>query len=38
MVEFQKAKKYKFGWVIHKCAELGIEIPAKYDRYARYIL
>lgn len=28
---FQKARKYRFGWVLYKCEELGIEIP---DRYA----
>ena len=30
MVRFQKAKKYKFGWVIRKCMELKIDIPSKY--------
>lgn len=31
MKRFQKAKKFKFGWVIHKCEELGIEIPKNYS-------
>lgn len=31
MVKFQKAKKYKFFWVLHKCIELNIPIPDKYN-------
>lgn len=31
MVSFQKAKGYKFGFVLHKCIELGISIPSKYS-------
>lgn len=30
LVAFQKAKKYKFAWAIHKALELGIEVPKKY--------
>lgn len=30
LCEFQKAKKFKFGWVMHKAEELGITIPQKY--------
>ena len=37
MVAFQKAKKYKFAWVLHKCIEQGIEIPEKYN-YMRRIM
>ena len=37
MVAFQKAKKYKFAWVLHKCVEQGIEIPEKYN-YMRRIM
>lgn len=28
---FQKAKQYKFSWVIHKARELNIAIPRKYQ-------
>jgi len=35
MCAFQKDKKYKFGWTIRKCAELGIYIPKKYAYMAR---
>lgn len=31
MQAFQKAKKYKFAWTIHKCLEQKIEIPDKYN-------
>lgn len=37
LVEFQKAKKYKFGWVIHAAKRLGIEIPSKYTYMQRYM-
>lgn len=37
MVEFQKAKKYKFGWALHKCRELSIDIPPKYKYMMRYL-
>lgn len=37
MAEFQKAKKYKFGWALHKCRELGIDIPPKYKYMMRYL-
>jgi hypothetical protein len=38
MQMFQKAKGYKFAWVLHKCMELNITIPAKYDfMLRRYI-
>lgn len=30
LCEFQKAKKFKFGWTMHKADELGIPIPQKY--------
>jgi superfamily II DNA or RNA helicase len=30
MREFQQAKGYKFGFVLHKCMELNIPIPSKY--------
>ena len=29
--EFQKAKGYKFAWTLHKCTELRIKIPSKYN-------
>ena len=31
LVEFQKAKKYKFGWVIRSAVQLGISVPGKYS-------
>lgn len=31
LVEFQKIKKYKFGWVLIKALELKIDIPKKYN-------
>ena len=31
MREFQKAKGYKFGFTLHKCMELNIPIPEKYN-------
>lgn len=31
LVLFQKAKKYKFSWVLHKCIELRIPVPKKYQ-------
>lgn len=37
LVEFQKARKYKFGWVLRKALELGITIPKKYHSQMRYI-
>lgn len=30
LVQFQKAKKFAFGWVIHKAILLHIKIPTKY--------
>lgn len=33
--EFQRARKYKFGWVIRKAMELHIPIPDKYDMMVR---
>ena len=36
LVEFQKARKYKFLWTIRKARELNIEIPPKYRYLARY--
>lgn len=27
---FRRAKKYHFAWTLHKCDELGIDIPEKY--------
>ena len=38
MVKFQKAKKYKFGWVLRKCKEQGIPIPQKYQYMMRRYL
>jgi len=35
MEQFRKAKNYKFLWSIHKCTELGIAIPPKYNRVVR---
>jgi len=29
--KFQKSKGYKFSWCLHKCKELRISIPNKYD-------
>ena len=37
LVEFQKLRKYKFGWVLRKAIELGIKIPPKYKYQLRYI-
>ena len=37
MREFQKAKKYKFAWVLHKCVAQGIDIPPKYDNMRRIL-
>ena len=37
MVRFQKAKKFKFAWALHKCEELGIDIPSKYDYMRRFM-
>lgn len=37
LVEFQKARGYKFAWVLRKAIELNIDIPRKYD-YARRFL
>jgi superfamily II DNA or RNA helicase len=31
MRKFQKEKGYKFAWAIHKCEEMKIPIPDKYD-------
>ncbi len=35
MEQFRKARNYKFMWSIHKCIELGIKIPPKYDYMVR---
>jgi superfamily II DNA or RNA helicase len=35
--EFRKAKNYKFSWTLHKCKELEIEIPSKYNYMRRYL-
>lgn len=35
LVEFQKIRKYKFGWVLVKALELKIEIPKKYAYQVR---
>lgn len=35
LVEFQKIRKYKFGWVLRKALELKIEIPKKYVSQVR---
>lgn len=35
MVKFQQAKKFKFGWTIHKCIEQNIPLPDKYDYMIR---
>ena len=32
---FRKAKGYKFGWSLHKAAEMGLELPPKYRGVAR---
>ncbi|MDO5559397.1 MAG: DEAD/DEAH box helicase [Oscillospiraceae bacterium] len=37
LVEFQKLRKYKFGWVLRKAQELNIDIPKKYYNQLRYI-
>jgi len=37
LVEFQKEKKYKFGWCIRKARELNIEIPSKYRYMQKFI-
>ena len=37
LVEFQKLRKYKFGWVLRKAIELGISVPTKYHNQLRYI-
>lgn len=34
---FQKAKKYKFAWCLHKAIELGIPIPGKYEQVLRHM-
>lgn len=36
LVQFQKAKGYKFAWVLHKAREQHIPIPAKYRYMMRY--
>lgn len=36
LVQFQKAKGYKFAWVLHKAMELHIQIPAKYRYMERF--
>lgn len=36
--EFQKAKGYKFAWALHKCQELKIKIPSKYNYMRREFL
>ena len=36
LIQFQKAKGYKFAWVLHKAKELKIPIPAKYRYMMRF--
>ena len=36
-VEFQKAHKYKFMWVIRYCIQKDIEIPAKYRGLLQFV-
>jgi uncharacterized Zn finger protein (UPF0148 family) len=31
LAAFQRVKKFKFGWTLHKARELGLPIPHKYD-------
>lgn len=38
MKAFQKAKGYKFAWVIHKCLELKIKVPDQYSYMIRRFL
>lgn len=35
MCAFRKKKGYKWGWELHKCRELNIEIPEKYQKYEK---
>lgn len=35
LVQYQKYKKYHFGWVIRQARSRNIEIPKKYTYYAR---
>jgi hypothetical protein len=38
MKAFQEAKGYKFVWVLHKCYELGLPVPYKYNKLMeRYV-
>lgn len=37
VVEFQKAHKYKFMWVIRYCMQKGIPIPGKYRGMSKYV-
>lgn len=37
VVEFQKAHKYKFMWVIRYCIQKDIEIPAKYRGLLQFV-
>lgn len=34
---FCKAKGYKFAWCIHKCIELGISVPQKYQYMMKFL-
>lgn len=37
VVEFQKAKKYKFAWCVRYAVAHGIDVPSKYDNMRRVI-
>lgn len=37
VVEFQKAKNYKFAWCIRYAVAHGIDVPSKYDNMRRVI-
>ena len=37
VVEFQKAKKYKFAWCIRYAVAHGIDVPSKYSNMRRVI-
>lgn len=37
VVDFQKAHKYKFMWVIRYCMQKKIPIPSKYRGMSKYV-
>lgn len=37
LVQFQKAKKYRFQWVLRQCLQRGIDFPEKYNNMVRYM-